>query len=189
MEFVECPHCQVGVTVHEDGVCPSCQRSVHAKGVPTGEGNPYAESNLVGESQPQREQNSIGQSNPYGRAEVPVQEEVGYTRGEKMYLYAAMLSGLFLIGALGVYHFVLIPNLKGDGGVIYYGVVAYWIYLIVLTSTMILNLQRRTLSPIPTLLQCGALTLAIYCLPIGLWGFIMLYRRRRRNSLRQEANL
>jgi hypothetical protein len=64
--------------------------------------------------------------------------------------------------------------------ILYFVASLIWMYVAALTMTVIINLYYRSLVTIPTIVQCAVLGLALYFLPIAIWGGVLLYRRLQR---------
>jgi hypothetical protein len=102
----------------------------------------------------------------------------GLTTGETIYCVAVILCTGFLLVSLAGFHFVIIPT-TDDPGIFYFIAAVLWLYVFTLAVTTSLNLTYGKLLLIPTILQCVVLGLAIYFLPIAIWGAVMLYRSKR----------
>jgi hypothetical protein len=103
------------------------------------------------------------------------------TTAEKVYTALVIVCGVLILLPLAVFHFMIIP--KSDNPQVFYFVLAVlWIYLLTITTTTTINLCYRSLVIIPTIVQCVILCLAIYFIPIGIWGGYLLYHRTRRTT-------
>jgi hypothetical protein len=106
------------------------------------------------------------------------------TTGEKVYCAAVLVCAGLLLVSLAMFHFVLIPD-TDDPGVFYYIASVLWFLFATLAVTAALNLHQRSLMVVPTIVQCAALVLTVYLIPVAIWGAVLLRRRIRRGSYGQ----
>ncbi len=98
---------------------------------------------------------------------------------EKIYSAVVLLcAGFFLVPILA-FHFLIIPGSE-DPGILYFVVSIMWMFVLALAATAAANLRYGSLLMIPTVLQCVVLCLALYFIPIAIWGGVLLYFRVRR---------
>jgi hypothetical protein len=157
MELTTCQHCGVAAGTSAEGYCLNCRQPVVR--VP----NPFAD-------------------NPYespGEGNTPRTDGDGMTIGEKIYSAIVIFCTGFFLVSLGSFHFIVIPAVD-EPEVLYFVASLIWMYVAALTVTIIINLYYRSLVTIPTIVQCAVLGLALYFLPIAVWGGVLLYRRLQR---------
>lgn len=103
------------------------------------------------------------------------------TTAEKIYTALVIVCGMLMLAPLAVFHFILLPK-SSDPQMFYFILSVLWAYLLTIAITTTINLCYRSLVIIPTIVQCVVLCLAVYFLPIGIWGGYLLYHRIKRMS-------
>lgn len=101
--------------------------------------------------------------------------------GEKIYTAFVILAAGFVLSSLASFHFIIIPHANSPG--IYYSIAStMWLVFLALSITAGINIHRGQLLTIPTIIQGLCLCLMVYCIPIGIAGFVLLFKRNQRTN-------
>ncbi len=96
----------------------------------------------------------------------------------------AIVGACIPLAGLIMFHFVTFPPPTPplDPGLRYLILSMFWGQFLTLVATSAINLRRKSLEVIPTVIQCVALCLTIYFIPVAVMGFRLLRKRMKSDS-------
>ena len=114
---------------------------------------------------------------------------------ESVFLALSMVGACIPFAGLVMFHFASFPPSAPplDPGIRYLILSMFWGQFLTLVATTAINLRRKSLEVIPTVMLCVALCLTIYFIPVAIMGFRLLGKRMKsdssidENSARRES--
>jgi Fe-S cluster assembly iron-binding protein IscA len=85
-----------------------------------------------------------------------------------------------LVTLLGWYHRVLLPRHYG-ASYLYVSVAITWVIFALISATAVLNLVNRQILVVPTMVQIAAMGFLKPLYPLGIFGFVLVYKQARRD--------
>ena len=103
------------------------------------------------------------------------------TSSQKVYTAIVILFGLFLLFALGVFYFLVLPR-QAEAETIKLSMFVFAFYAAIFFVTAGVNIAKNRLSTLPTVIQAVMLLFTLYGLPFGIWGIALLREECRRSA-------
>ena len=110
------------------------------------------------------------------------------SNAESIFLALSIVGIGFPILGIGVFSFIALPPTPGfDPGIRYFLLSLFVAQLLSLAATSAINLRRKSLEVIPTIIQCVALCLTVYFIPVAIMGFLLLRKRMKLDGARRGS--
>lgn len=103
------------------------------------------------------------------------------TASEKVYTALAICMALFMLMGVAVLALVVLPRAE-DPGVMQMVICVNLLEFVALSVTAAVNLVKRELLVVSTIVQSVVLLLTVWGIPIGVMGFVLIYRKMKRDK-------
>ena len=107
------------------------------------------------------------------------------TIGEKIYTAIVISFAGFCLCGFGVFIYLL--TRQEDAGVFIIILFVYAVFLVFFGVTAAINIVKKQLLLIPTIVQCIMLMITVWGIPVGIWGIYLLYRRYRPGEVEVDS--
>ena len=129
-------------------------------------------------------ENSQPQSQPESNASADLNNRQ-LNKSEKVFLAFSIIGAFFFLLGILLFHFVIIPGAE-DPSILYFLVSWFWVAFAALTITSTINIRRKSLLLIPTIIQCFVLCFTVYLIPIAIMGILLLRKRAKADTMKGE---